>query len=460
MSPVRIALVLWGGLFFVLTPLLPPGDGDLWWQRWLGDAILRTHRLPTALGPETFAASGAPWVPQEWLLSLAVAVSMQHGWFMLLRIAFAAIAVLVLLSIVVRARGRAEPTAIALVLIFTGVALVAPFGVRAQVLGWGCFAAFLYFLQRKDGWFYAAAAVALVWANVHASAMLAPAFVAARAIGIGLEGGPRELLRSRELRLLPLAAVAVFLTPLGPQLVHYAGALATSPIRQYIAEWQPVSLTEREFLLGAFPLAIAIALGGAGFAWRNARDSLPVAALFAAALLSRRNEPLFAIAAAPLAAACLDARFPRLSLVGNRTRELERFAIVASCLAFALTGFAYAATNRVAPPTVPVAAIASLAAGGAPKRLFCEDFTDCSLALQYPNVRVFMDGRCDPYPLPIWRQYVATIRVTPQWQQTLQRYGINAVVAPRASALSKAIAAQSRWRVRFRDAAFVLYERG
>ena len=78
MSAVRIVMVLWGGLFLVLGPLLPPGDGDLWWQRWLGDLILRTHHLPSALGPETFTSAGVPWVPQEWLLSIVVALAMDR----------------------------------------------------------------------------------------------------------------------------------------------------------------------------------------------------------------------------------------------------------------------------------------------------------------------------------------------------------------------------------------------
>src|SRR6185437_11515598 len=116
MSAVRIVVVLWGGLFAVLGLLMPPGDGDLWWQRWLGETILATHHLPTALGPETFSAAGAPWIPQEWLLSVLVAVTMNHGMFVFLRLAVSAIPVTILLAIVARSRGRCPLEAVAIVL--------------------------------------------------------------------------------------------------------------------------------------------------------------------------------------------------------------------------------------------------------------------------------------------------------------------------------------------------------
>jgi hypothetical protein len=34
-----------------------PNDGDLYWQRRLGELLLQTQRLPTALGNETFTAA-------------------------------------------------------------------------------------------------------------------------------------------------------------------------------------------------------------------------------------------------------------------------------------------------------------------------------------------------------------------------------------------------------------------
>ncbi len=175
-NAVRLVLVLWGGLYLAVNPFRALNNGDLYWQRWLGDYILQWHRLPTALGTETFTAAGAPWVPQEWFISIFVALAMRHGLLVPFAILMAVIPIGILASIYVRSTKGATPEAIAIVLMFAGCALAASFGIRAQVLGWGCFAAFLLCLDRRDAWAYAAVPVVVLWANVHASVMLAPVF--------------------------------------------------------------------------------------------------------------------------------------------------------------------------------------------------------------------------------------------------------------------------------------------
>lgn len=460
MSAVRIVMVLCGGLFLVLGPLMPPGDGDLWWQRWLGELILRTHHLPSALGSETFTATGAPWLPQEWFLSMLVALAMLHGWFGVLSVLVAAIPVGVLLSIYARSHDQAAPMDIAVALLLCGIALQGSFGVRAQVLGWGCFAAFLLFLQRRDGWYYAAIPAVVLWANVHASAMLAPILLTARIVGAVGDRGVSELRTSRDLRILPFVAIALLCTPFGWHLPAYSVAFAVSPIRQYIQEWQPATFSDLGFLFGAFPLALLIAAGGLRAALRNKTETIPIAMLFVAMLLAIRNVPLFAIAAAPLAAQSLDATFPALRRFADRVAGLERFAIVTTIIAFALSGIAFAwSRQRAAPRVLPTAVIARLALGGEPHRLFCENFSDCSIALQYSNLRVFIDGRCDPYPIDIWNAYISTIRLAPSWKSTLLGNHVNAIVASRGSHFAKALAADRLWRTGFESGGFVLYLR-
>ena len=446
MSAIRIAIVLWGGLFLLLSPLRPLSDGDLYWQRWLGEVILRTGHLPAALGPETFSAPGAAWVPQEWLLSIVVALAMRGNLYVPLTLLFALIPIAILVSIYVRSRERASPVAIGIVLLLCGIALEASFGVRAQVLGWGCFAAFLYFLQRRDGWYYATVLVVVVWANVHASAALAPAFLAARIAGEMFDGGFRAPAAQRDLRILPLTLLALFCTPLTWHLPAYAVALATSPIRHYIQEWQPVGPFDLEFVAGSLPLAIfAVAA-----TWRKpfARkgEMLPLVLLFVAMLTARRQIPVFAIAAAPLAACGLDALLPKLRDAAARIARLEKPAIASACIAVALAGAAYALGQRASDPRALTNAIAAVDADGAPHRLFCENFSTCSAALGVPRLRIFMDGRCDPYPLAVWRSYMATIRVEPAWRDLFERYRVDAVIATRGTRFAKAMARDTDWR--------------
>jgi hypothetical protein len=457
MSAVRLVLLLWGGLFLALGPLNAPGDGDLYWQRWLGDLILQTHQLPAALGNETFTAAGAPWVPQEWIFSVIVALAMNHGLFLLVSIVVSALPLGMLASIYLRARATSSPEAIAVVLFFCGVALLESFGARAQVLGWAALAAFMFFIERRDRWYYAAFPTAVIWANLHASVAVAPVLLLARIAATAVDGGFRGLRDSRDTYMLPAVVLATFCTPLGWRLPFYAIALAHSPIRHYIQEWQPVTFHDLSFVFGALPLALAVVAGGSATLARDKIRSFPAAVLFVAMLFAGRNIPLFAIVAAPLAAAGLDIRFSRIRELGVKARELEPVAAVAMCVAFVASGIALTRMQQNGPPRLPTAAIASLARDGQAHRVFCENFTWCSVALQYPTLRVFIDGRCDPYPLPVWRQYIAAIKVDRGWRRPLANYRVDRVITSRGSRLALALAKSANWHRTYQDARFVVF---
>jgi hypothetical protein len=458
-SAIRLALLLWGGLLLVLVPLRSPGDGDLYWQRWLGELILQTHRLPSALGSETFTSAGAPWVPQEWLFSTAVALAMNHHLFRLLSVIVSVVPVAILALIWLRSRRSSSPEAIAIVLLFSGMALSESLGIRAQVLGWGALAAFMLFLERNDRWYYAAFPTAIVWANLHASVAIAPVIVLARIAATVADGGFRALRTSRDAYTLPAVLLAIFCTPLGWRLPFYAIALAHSPIRHFIMEWQPTGFRDLSFTFGALPLALAIVAGGKSTLWRSKLRSFPSVLLFAAMLFAGRNIALFAIVAAPLAAKGLDLRFPQLARLGVRVRELEAAAVATMCVAFVVSGLALTRIQQREPAPLPVAAIAALASDNSNHRLFCENFTWCSIALQYPSLRVFIDGRCDPYPLDVWRRYISTINVGRSWRETLDRYRVDEVLAQRRSGFALALSGSARWEPVFKDRSFIIFQR-
>ncbi len=435
-----------------------PGDGDLYWQRWLGDLLLATHRLPTALGSETFTAAGAPWVPQEWLFSLAVAVAADHHLFLLLSIVVSAVPLAILASIYFRARASASPEAIGIVLFLCGMAFLESFGARAQVLGWGALAGFLFFLERRDQWYYAAIPTAILWANLHASVAIAPALVLARLAATVAESGLRGLRSSRDLVMLPAVVLATFCTPLGWRLPAFAIAFPASPIRHFIQEWQPPGVHDLSFMFGALPLALAILLGGRTALAGDKLRSFPAAFVFIAALFAFRNTALFAIVAAPLAAKGLEMRLPRIRELGKRVRELEPVALVSIAAAILLSSLALTRLQRQQPALLPVAAIASLDDGTA-HRLLCENFTWCSVALTYPTLRVFIDGRCDGYPVAVWRQYISAIDVASSWNQLLRERKVDAVVAQRGSPLASALTPGAGWRRAFQDRAYVVLRR-
>jgi hypothetical protein len=426
--PPAIVLAGLAAAHVVGALLLPPFDGDLGWQDWLGIQILGGG-LPHALGSESFAATGAPWVPHEWLFCTLLAVAAQHGMRWLFALCTAACAVLALGCVAVRcARQGAHPAAVAFVLVFADVALAQSFGVRVQVVGWAMLAAFLLALELPGRLRWTAVAVVVMWANCHASAVLAPLLAAAAAAG-GIAQGDRRAAARDALRARGCAVA----TPLGIRLPLYALALAHSPVRHWIREWRSTSLADPAFCLGALPLIVLAAFAAPRASRRAVAIAAPFAYLACAAL---RNVPLAAIACAPLAATALSALLPSLAASRPiRGRAVATAAIAASFLAVAA---ASALAARGATDDRPLLAIAQLAALPVRHRLLCENFAWCGPALDTGRVGVFLDGRADPFPIAVWSDYDAVVHARPAWRALIRRYRVDALLVHRGGNLDRA----------------------
>ncbi|HEX3550893.1 MAG TPA: hypothetical protein VHT53_10980 [Candidatus Elarobacter sp.] len=417
--------------------LLPPGDGDRGWQEWLGMQELH-GRLPHALGAESFAATGAPWVPHEWLFSALLAAANAHalGWAFALAVGMCATVALACVALRC-ARAGASPPAIAFVMIFTHVAMSQSFGVRVQVVGWAMLAALLLVLELPPRARPLAILVTVAWANVHASAALAPVVCAAAAGGSLVAGDVRGAVRDGLIALG--AALAVCATPLGTALPVYAVELAHSPIRHWIREWHPVTLRDAAMTFGALPIVLLAACA----VRRAPRRTLALAAPFVYLLcLAVRNVPLAAIACAPLAALGFDALVP--SLARFRAIRSRAAGALAGVLVFGLgAGASAVAAHAVVDPR-PLAALAAAERAPHAHRLFCEDFGWCGDATG--KIAVFLDGRADPFPPAVWTAYDTILHVRPAWRGTLRRYGVDAMLVNRGSALDRA-ARGAGWRI-------------
>ena len=414
----------------------PPADGDLGWQSWLGTQVLH-GALPHALGAESFAANGARWVPQEWLFSALLAAAHAHGVPWLFTLAIAAFSIVALICVAIRcARAGAHPAAVAFVLAFTDVAMQQSFGVRVQVVGWAMLAALLLALELPSRWRWTAVAVAMMWANWHASAVLAPIVCAAAACGSALAGDRRGAVRDAAIGAA--CAIAICITPLGTSLPAYAVALAHSPIRHWIREWQPVSPGDPAFAFGALPLLVLAAVAAVRAPRRSAVIALPFLYLLCIAV---RNVPLAAIACAPLAARALGTLLPSLAAL----RPMRpRVAAIAGVTLLACAATAVSAGTRSVHDTRPLAAIAAAQRDGRAHRLYCEDFGWCGNATG--RISVFLDGRADPFPAAVWNAYDTVLHVRPGWRAIVRRYRIDAMLVKRDGTLDRA-ARRAGWQL-------------
>lgn len=407
MNPAAVsALALIAAMFAANAIGYGAGDGDLWWQRQLGEAVLRTHTLPHTLGPATFSAPDARWIPHEWLFATLWALANRSGADTVFRIACAAVALLTLVAEALRAR-RAAPAAQLVVLVLVGIAVTPSFGLRAQILGWPLLALSMLALEAgpRRAWF--ALPLAIVWYNLHASAVVFPCIVAVYGAGIALE--------TRRLRpALPYAALAAacaaasLATPFGLDLPRFAVHWSSSAATGLIFEWLPAAPDKLLILDGVLAIALLLVLGevrGARLTWPQ---RMLAAALFVATMLHIRNLALFSIVAGPWSAAAVATLLPRgLRGALAQWRTSRGVAIVAGCGAMALVVLRLGVPVGAAPAD---SAADRLRALHAPLRVACEDFSWCSRFAADAGVRVLLDGRTDAYPTAVFDDYRRMLR--------------------------------------------------
>ena len=450
MSPAAWALPLAVVAFFAVRFAIvalygPPADGDLAWQTWLGNQILESARLPAALGHETFTAAGSAWLPQEWAFSIAAALAGRFALGWLLGLATAACATAALAVVAVRAaHARASALATALVLLPAGVALAASFGVRAQVVAWLLLILFVYALERGAGWLVCGAIV-VVWANLHASAVSAPLLATVWALGVAWRERRASAIVKRSALTAVAAMIAVGLNPFGFGLVGYAAALMRSPIKDFIREWQPPAFGDAAFVFGALPLLIGVALWALLEGRRSPERLLVLAVATVLLCTAARNAPVFALLAAPYAARGLGLVLERSGVAPDRVRSFPALGAAAALLVLTLVG-GIGLLRYPAPPHRAVELIALLERQPGEHRLLCQDYAWCGAAVGAPGIRVFLDGRADPYPVETWRAAFRIARREPGWEQTLRAYAVDAVIADGNTRLGAALRTSHQWR--------------
>jgi len=463
MKYAYLVVAVFAARLFATAIAFPQADGDLAWQRWLGQTILRTGTIPRSLGNETFTAPGAAWVPQEWLFSLGAAASHGALWPAFAGgLALCAVAALLLSAWRAERRG-ASPLAIALGTGLAAIAILESFGVRAQVAAWPLVVAFLALLETDGPWAYAAIPLAALWSNVHASAMLAPAFAAIWAAGSFADEGLSP--RVRRTALIAVGSLgAICLNPFGPALPLYAVHLFSSPFKNMITEWKRTDLGDPSFGFGSMPLllcAAAFGVRGAG-KWR---DRLLLVALTVLMFSAARNVGIFALAIMPIVAAALTREVPFLSRPKYPEPEtrLDRamgklIPVFAALLAVVVTAGLLSSTERSAD-TQPRRALAYLRTLPGEHRVFCADFAWCSFVVEARSGSVFLDGRADPYPEAVWNDFTTVVRLHPGWRARLDARRVDTVLVATDAPLEAGLQLDPDWRVAYQDKKYVLWQR-
>jgi hypothetical protein len=452
MPDVRSSGPPWG----VVASLLPAAAAlltrmraiDLAYHVRSGETMLATGDV-LRTDPYTFIHGGAPWVNQQWGAQLVLGVGHRLA-------SWAGVAVLYALATGIgfafvfahcRRRGVTQRTAAVL----TVVAFIVSTGPapRPQVLAVPLFTATGLLLARRDGWRWAIPAMALVWANVHGSFVLAPVLVALAVTEDVLER--RSPVRT--VALLVATVAATFVTPFGPAVWSYALEIARDEtIRHWVAEWRPPTLTS---LIGAvFWLSGALVVV-VGF-WRRravrAIDVVTLVVFFALAAPAVRGTLWWALVAPPVVAGwfATDSHAP-----GRPRWRPDAPSIVATACILALLPTAFVLRTGEDPVTGAPRRLAADAPGvlvdavrhavPAGSRLFVYQPFASWFEYSLPTHPVMVDSRIELYPDRVWRDYGRAIASVDGWERILDRYGIAAVVLPPEATLRGPLERSEGW---------------
>ncbi len=469
--------VVWASLVVLLPALVimlsTMGTVDLAYHLRAGSEILATHALPR-VDTFTFAAGGTRWVDQQWGAQVVMAFVNAHGGFasLLLMRAILVSGTAWLVFRACRARGAQPPVAALLTLVGVAVTFQTN-AMRPQLFALPLFAATLLILterRRHPAWLWAIPAITVVWVNLHGSFVLAPALIGLALIEDLMRHDRRGARALAAVGAVTLAATAV--DPFGIGVWRYAIALGTDPvIRTYVTEWAPISFatfTGVAFFASVAAVAAVLGRRGRSTPWS---DLLWLGAFFVLALPALRNVVWWAMVAPVVVAGLLPIREGRRATGPLRgTSGSERggsrhlnvamvAALVVACaivLPYRRPG-APASLLHDAPDTLVAAVGRDVPAGS---RVMVAQPWGSWFEYALPSDTVFVDSRIELFPSSVWKEYVAVRAGRVGWQDTLDRYGVDAVAFdPTDWPLADAIARDAGWREAYRGADGVVYVR-
>ncbi len=444
-------------------------DPDLWWHLRNAQRFLTTGHLPVA-DAYSFTVPGATVVPFEWLAELpyyfAYKLAGLPAVFVLVFVLCTAI-VLGVFRLSYLASGDVKNS----FLVSVGAAVLASvsIGARTLLFGWLYLVVLLLILEavRGGSWnkLWVIPPLFCLWVNTHGSwPMGIVVFGIFIASGL-LEGSWGHAYATRwsgqQLRKLFLAAsatvVALFVNPLGYRLVAF-------PFEAILGKNSGVNSVE-EFASINFHsswggVAILLILGTLLIAvfscerWRLDELGFSIVALYYS-LTYIRFMFLAGILLPPIFARRLKLMSPY-----DRTSDRPRNNAIALGILLCLFIFSVPRHSKFQNPvSYPDRAVAYMKANGVQGRVFHEYVWGGYLIWNTPQLKVFIDGRFDPYaPAGVFKDYWSAVS-NENPQAVLDRYKIDYVLMPPDSTLAKYLQGTPGWTVQYKDEISILLRR-
>ncbi len=435
---------------------------DLAYQLRAGELILATGTIPST-DTFTFTAAGAPWVDQQWLAQILLALVHRAGGWELLAVLRATMvaAMFGFLAAAAVARGASARTA-AMLAFFAFVVAATVLALRPQLLGMLAFAVLLWLVadrQRHPARSWLAPLVVVLWANVHGSVVLAPVLLGYAWLEDLTAGADHR----HSLAVLVMGTLATLVNPFGPGVWAYAVGVGTNPeITGQVSEWQrttPFTIPGLLFYVSAIAVAALVIVRRRLVTWPSL---LWLAALFALGVWTVRGLAWWPMGAALVLAGLLPAaagaRRPRPNAVNVVLVGLVGLVLVAALPWWRPVD---PLTGRVGLLTyAPSGLAAALRADASPgDRVFVPQSWGSWFEWAFPDALVFVDSRIELFPTEVWHDYDTLAGAGSGWEAVLDDRGVTHVVTAAGDPLSAAIASATGWCRSYADDDGAIYGR-
>lgn len=424
---------------------------DLAYHVRAGELTLRTGDL-VLIDPFTFTRTGDPWLNQQWAAQLIFASAHRVLGWAGVGITYAA-ALGSGFSFLYRSCRRAEatPRTAALLTLLGFLVASGSLAARPQALAVPLFTGTWLLLLRRDRLTWLVPILALIWANVHGSFVLAPLLVAFALANDVIERRPAR----RTALLLLGTSLATFVTPFGPSVWSYAVEISTSEtIRNGVAEWRPpspLSISGSPFWLSG-----VIVFGTAVWKRRAVRpiDIARLIVFFALGVPALRGTLWWALAAPPVVSRWFHGTERSSGVSEPEGRDPLRLVAAACVLALLpialflrkgvdpVTG----ATQRLAADAPEVLVDATRSALPLGSRLLVYQPFASWFEYSLPEDLVMVDSRIELFPGTVWHDYDRMITADDGWDRILDDHRIAGVVLPPQAVLKGKLRGAHGWR--------------
>jgi len=475
------------GLFLIVIVALIGGrrlfgDADAATHVATGSWILEHQKVPK-VDPFSGTRAGAEWFAHEWLADLASALAYRAcGWNGLV----AGAAMVIVLAHVLLFRflvGRGDDVLVAFGAVVAAAAtasshwLARPHLITVLFLViWTLVLEQVVRVRWRRRALMALPPLALVWSNVHGGFLLAFAVLACYGLGVCLAGRAGRSLLPPLVAAFAGSGLCVLVNPWGWRLPRHLVAFFAfhGPALRATSEFAPVAADRAGIALFLFAAlcagAIACGLRGAlvpfhpgtllalalttAMAFRSIRH-VEVMVIFGAIVISGGLSPFLRARVDPQTRSQLEALRVREGSCGG--------GVVAAGLAvlWALAVLGFLPRAGFDPAQFPVGAVEALKRSGpAPAGpVFAPDVWGGYLILEWPEARVYVDGRWDMYGDEFFERYSDIYLARGVWSSALDEAGVTLVLLPLDAPLAAAMRASGDWILWHADGTTLVFRR-